>query len=410
MKIAIVSQYYPPEPVPIPASVAQGLVARGHDVTVVTGVPDYPGGILHEGYRNERREEVHAGIPVLRLPLRLSRPGDPLGRIGNYVSFGRASAAETARIRDVDAVYVYAPQMTAAIGPARWARRRGVPFVLHVQDLWPESITESGLLPRPVGMAASATLRPWLRGIYRDAAVTLAIGPRMARILVDRGVPEDRIRVVFNWAPDEPGPGTANDFPGAANDGTRVIFAGNLGIMQDLETIVRAAERVTDVPGLEIEVIGSGTQQEKLQSTLRDSSARNIRLLPRVSREEMAAVYRRSDYQLVTLKDSPVFAATIPSKLPSSLSRGVPVITAVGGDVSDLVRDSGAGFAARPSDPDSLAEALRRAATLPREAYLRMRTNAHDFYTSAMSMRAGIDTIEDALVTAARTSTSKGRP
>jgi len=411
MRIAIVTQFYPPEPVPFPADVARGLAARGHDVRVITAFPNYPDGRLVPGYRQRPIGRERDGrVLVRRVPIVLSHSRSAVGRVLSYASFALSSLAAGRFVRGADVVYVYATPMTAAVGPAWWRRTRGTPFVLHVQDLWPESVTGSSLLTgRVAPRVVAAALVPWLRRTYRSAAASIAIGPGMSRLLIERGAPPERVFTVFNWssADDGAAAGAARARPGgtpAVRPGLHVLYAGNLGDAQDLETVVRAAAAARDLDGFRVTLIGSGIARERIGDLARGLGATNVTLLDRVPHDQMRPVHLTADFELVPLRDLAIFRATIPSKLQESLALGIPVITTVGGDVADLVTREGLGFASAPGDPGRLAETFRIAHALPRSDRLAMGERALAFSSAAMSKGAALDSIERIVTSAA------GRP
>src|SRR5690606_11396505 len=125
---------------------------------------------------------------VQRTPILISHSRNPIGRILNYLSFGFSSLSASRFLRDADVIYVYATQMTAAIAPLIWWKYLKIPFVLHVQDLWPESVTDSGLIGGPPARLIGTVLRPWLRACYRSSSATIGISPTMTKTLIDRGV------------------------------------------------------------------------------------------------------------------------------------------------------------------------------------------------------------------------------
>jgi len=404
MKITIVTQYYPPEPIPIPQAVARGLAERGHDVSVVTGFPNYPQGVLYSGYRQRfGHVEKDGNIRVFRVPLVISHSNNPVGRLLNYLTFAASSFAAKRSVRKADVVYAYATQMTAAIGPAWWNRIWKLPFVMHVQDLWPESVTGSSMVGNQrIQKAVARILEPWLRRLYRDAAATIAIGPGMSRLLVERGVPADRIHTIFNWAETTQLPIDRDRRRDAeSTKSMNVMYAGNVGDMQDLETVVRAAALVTDLAGFRISVVGSGVAEARVKALAAENGATNVEFFGRVPFTDMARHYEASDYQLVTLKDLNIFRVTIPSKLQSSLAVGIPVITTVAGDVERLVTERGLGFASEPGNAAALAETFRLAFNTSNDIRRQMGANAQSFYTEAMSRDSGVDAIERILASVA---------
>jgi colanic acid biosynthesis glycosyl transferase WcaI len=401
LRIAIVSQYFRPENAKIPNGLAAGLSERGHDVRVVTGYPNYPLGKLFPGFRQRLvLHEQHGRVRVRRVPIYVSHSQNPFARLANYASFGLSCLSASRFVRSADAVYVYATPMTAALAPAIWRRTRKTPFVIHVQDLWPESVTGSslvrqGLIARMIG----ALLNPWLHSIYRLSSGVIAIAPTMQRILLDRGVDEKKIHTVLNW--DDANPDIAETGSSQEPQRCSVVYAGNLGDMQDLETAVRAAAKVTDLDGFSLRLIGAGVAEARLRVLVAELGAENVDFPGPVPSEEMARVYAASDYQLVSLKDLAIFRGTIPSKFQASLAHGRPVITTVAGDVADIVQANGLGFVSAPEDADGLADVFRQAYATPSADIRSMGERARRYFATEMSFDRGVDRIEQILSDAA---------
>lgn len=410
MKVAIVSQYYAPEAVPIPADLAGALTERGHQVRVVTGFPHYPAGRVFDGYRQRLvHVEDDAGVTVRRVPSFISHSKNALGRMVNYLSFGVSALSAGRHVRGADVVYVYATPMTAAIAPAVWRWTKRIPFVLHVQDVWPESITGSSLVDREgLGAVIARVLTPWLRRLYRTAAATVAIAPTMSETLVARGLPEERSHTVFNWG-NEPSEG-AVPAERSADRVTTVMYAGNIGELQDLETSVRAMHLLGADSGLRLVFCGTGLALPGLRALVAELGLRNVEFWDPVPREQLAAIYAESDFQLIPLKDLPIFRGTIPSKFQASLAFGVPVITTVRGDVATLVEQHGLGFSAAPEDPAALAGVFGEARLLTPGERADLGARARDFYYRTMSRDAGVGRIEDILLGASRPRRTKGTP
>jgi colanic acid biosynthesis glycosyl transferase WcaI len=401
MKIAIVSQYYKPENARIPNGIAQSLAERGHEVRVVTGYPNYPEGRLYPGFRQRFvHHEDDGEVRVRRVPIVVSHSQNAIARFANYASFAFSSLAAGRFIRDADVIYVYATQMTAAFAPSIWRRSKGIPFVLHIQDLWPESVTGSSMIRGGLGKRVVETaLRPWLSSIYRGSAEIIAIAPTMHQMLMERGVIERKLHVVLNW---HDGNVIASPRRGAVlASSLAIVYAGNLGELQDLETVVRAAAKVKDLPGFVLTLVGAGVAMQGLKRLVRELDATNVEFRGRVPHSEMGEIYAASDFQMIPLKDLDIFRGTIPSKFQGSLANGVPVITTVAGDVSDLVRAHGVGLVSAPGDVEELAAVFRSAYALPPEARREMGVRAQSYYESEMSMFRGINRIEEILVRAA---------
>lgn len=397
MKIGIVSQWYPPEPPTIPADVARELAARGHQVRVLTGFPNYPHGTLYEGYQQRwSTVESQNGVQVRRAPLYTSHDSSGLKRAANYLSFAVTSAVASGFLKGADVVYVYLTPATVFAAPALLQAVHGIPSVVHVQDVWPDSVTASPMIPRGLaGRAIDAALTTAVRRIYRSAAGIAVIAPSMRELLVERGAAPEKIRVVLNWANE----GLFRPVTAKADIGRRerctFMYAGAMGPFQNVGDTVCAAAAVADVADLVL--VGSGIEEDTARRMAADLKADNVRFLGRRPAAEMAALYAAADFQLVTLRDLPMFRGTIPSKLQAALACGSPVLVSVPGDCAELVEREGVGLACPPEDWRALADRMRHAAKLPPAERAEMGRRALDTYRSQMSLRAGVDAIEEML-------------
>lgn len=402
MRIAIVSQYFRPEPAKIVGGVAHGLADRGHSVRVVTGYPNYPVGRIYDGYRMQLASyEQHGHVEVRRVPLIPDHSNRPIRRIANYVSFALTSLLGRRFIRDADVIYVYATQMTAAFAPNLWRRFGGPPFVLHVQDLWPDSVTGSSLLAAgPVKRGVNAVLNRWISGVYRRASGVIAISPSMATVLTDRGVDPAKVESVLNWSADEEAPSLPRK---ATRPGVTVTFAGNVGDLQGLDVAVEAAKQVSkDIPGFRLLIVGDGVARESLVAAAHGSPAVEFR--DRIPRDRMPEIYAETDFLFISLRDLPHLRCTVPSKLQSSFATAMPVIAAVAGESARIVGDAGAGFVAEPGDAAALVDAFRAAAQTSPDERAAMGARAREAYLTTMSMAQGLDQIEAILARCARPS------
>jgi len=409
LRILIVSQYFRPERVSIPVTLADELSRRGHEVEVVTGWPNYPEGEIFPHHRQRvRHTERQGDVTVHRVPLVISHSTSALGRLLNYASFAMTSSLRLRTGRRADVVYVYATQMTAGIGPALWKRLFGTPYVLHVQDLWPESITGSGMVHGRASGLIRRVLTPWLASSYRRAGHVVAIAPSMLAMLRSRGAEPSASSVVLNWSPHD----VVDDRPEVSEQldvsrpGTTFVYAGNLGELQDLSVLIEAFSLCSDVPDVELVIAGAGVLEAELREQVTLQAEARVTFTGRLDPVEMQDLNARSDFQFVTLKGLEIFRGTIPSKLQNSLAAGVPVITTVHGDVSDLVGGEGLGFTAPPSDAAALAAAIRRAASTTAAERTAMASRARRFYERHMSEEAGVSAIEKILRAVSRGPTS----
>lgn len=403
MRVLIVSQYYTPENAYLVPSLAKALSRRGHDVRVLTGYPNYPHGRLFDGYRQSWRDRRYIdGIDVLRVPLFIDHSQSALRRALNYLTFGISSSTAGAFARNADVVYVYATQMTAALGPWLWRRTGSAPFVLHIQDLWPDSITGSSLVSgNSVSRLVEKLLGAWLRSVYRDASAVIGIAPTMLRTLQDRGVTASKTHLIFNWAAEPGSDKSRTTLPPLGKSApTEVLYAGNVGDLQDLDIAVRAASAVRK-SGVRLTIVGDGIARSRVQSLATDLGASNVTFRDSIPRRQMSTLYSEFDFALVTLRDLPAFRGTIPSKFQAALAHGLPVITNVQGDLRVLVEDRCLGFTAEPSDLASLEAAFRAATRADSIQRSVMAEAARDTYCELFSESAAVGAIEAVLKAAA---------
>jgi colanic acid biosynthesis glycosyl transferase WcaI len=407
MKIGIVTQWWPPEPAAyIPHDLANELTARGHSVRVLTGFPNYPNGKIYPGYKQRWNERYQRdGVTVRRVPLYASHDASPARRAANYLSFSATSSVAALRyLADVDVIYTYLTPAPAAAAGTLLKTLRGIPSVIHVQDLWPESVTGSSMMPDGrVGRTVDSLLHKAMRQLYQRTTSIAVIAPTMRDLVVERGARADNVRVVLNWADEtlfRPVEATAEARRAIGyRDRCTIMYAGTMGPLQNIEASVRAAAAVQDA--IDLVLVGSGIARDAAQKLMVELGATNIRFLDRRPASDMPVLYAAADYQLVTLRNLPIFHGTIPSKLQAALSCGSPVVTSVPGDCTQLVEEHGVGLASAPDDWRSLAERFQQAAKLGPGERTEMAHRARETYKARMSRRAGVDQIEDMLIEAA---------
>ena len=290
----------------------------------------------------------------------------------------------------------------ATIGMAGWVLRRVLrtPFVLFIQDLWPDTVTATGMVPARLARPAERILGAFCQRIYAASSVILVISPGMKDLLVDRGVPEAKVRVVYNWIDED----TFRPVEPPARDGSifDVMYAGNLGDVQGLDVALRAVARLDDLPHVRLRFVGDGVARQRLEELAAQLGLRE-RVVFEGSRpvEEMSATMASADVQLVCLKDIPLFRVTMPSKIQGILASGQPMIVSAPGDAAVLADRSGAGVAVAAGDVEALAAAIRRCALMPEGELSAMGRLGRGFYERELSARVGVKAMEQALLEAA---------
>ena len=393
MRILLLSQYFDPEPLPRGLVFARELVKQGHQVEVLTGFPNYPGGKIYPGYRVRFiQREMIEGIRITRVPLFPSHDSGALHRIFNYLSFALVAAIMGPWVvRKPDVIFAY--HSNATIGLPGWVISMVLraPFVLDIQDLWPDSITASGMLPAKL-QCLVPMLAAWCRFMYRRAAKIAVLSPGFKQTLMTRGVPEAKVQVIPNWCDEvqiRPGslaPEEESLLAGRFN----VVMAGNMGTVQGLDVVLDAALMLADLePQVQFVLVGGGVDRSHLEARTASLGLKNVLFLPRRPVEEIGALLHRADALLVHLKDDPLFAITIPSRIQAYLAVGHPILCGVRGNASELVQQAGAGLCFEPDNPSALAEAVTALGHLPAEARMGMGEQGRQFYRDKLSVPVG---------------------
>jgi colanic acid biosynthesis glycosyl transferase WcaI len=398
MRILFLTQWFEPEPTFKGLLFARELTARGHDVEVLTGFPNYPGGHVYPGYRIRPwvREQID-GISILRVALYPSHDKSAFGRVLNYTSFAISAAViGTALIRKPDVVYVYHPPATIGFAAMVIGLFRKVPFLYDIQDLWPDTVTLSGMISSP---AAFTLLDKWCRLVYRRARHIVVLSPGFKQRLVQRGVPPDKIDVIYNWCdentirPTELAPGIASML--GLSDCFNVMFAGTMGVGQALDAVLEAAALCHHtLPKVRFVFVGGGVDRSRLEQKARDLGLNNVRFLPRQPMSAMGAVLKLADVLLVHLQDHSLFNITIPSKTQAYMASGKPVLMAVRGDAAQLIIQSGGGLVCEPENSRSIADTVARFAAMSPEQLRSMGEAGKRYYSAHLSMKAGVTKFE----------------
>jgi glycosyltransferase involved in cell wall biosynthesis len=363
MRVLLVSQHFWPESFRI-NDVASALQQAGCEVTVLTGQPNYPGGVVFEGYRaNGTGMERHKGLEICRVPLVPRARGNALRLVTNYLSFIATAATLGAwqlRHRRFDVVFVYATSPILQVIAAVWlARLKGCAVVTWVQDLWPDSLEATGYLRNPRALATVSRLVRW---IY--ARCDLLLVQSQAFVSPVRALAgKTTVRYHPNSgdeSSDEQGSVAANAEALTLAAGFNVVFSGNLGTVQGLETVLDAAELLLDVPDARFVLVGSGQRSAWLAEEIARRRLTNVQLTGRFPPERMPAILAQASALLVSLANSPAMLLTVPSKVQSYLAAGRPIIAALDGEGARIVLEAGAGVACPAADAPALASAVRQ--------------------------------------------------
>lgn len=392
MRILLLTQWFDPEPTAKGMLFARQLRALGHEVEVITGFPNYPEGRIYPGYRQSwRQREVIDGVQLVRVPLYASHDSSAVKRLLNYFSFALTSCLYGIFMsRKADVIYVYHPPMTVGLSGALIGWLRRTPFIYDVQDLWPDTLRATGMIGNARALKIVGSVCNW---IYRRASHIVVLSPGFRSLLAERGVPEEKISLIYNWcdettlrAPDM-GAGDLSFMDERFN----VVFAGNMGKAQALQAVLAAAALVErQDKRVQFVFVGGGTEVSALQQQCGSLNLENVKFVPRMPMEQVGQLLARADALLVHLRDDPLFAITIPSKTQAYLAVGKPIIMAVRGDAANLVRQAGAGLEAEPENPASIAQAVLSLASMSLAQREAMGRQAMQYYRDHLSLQVGV--------------------
>lgn len=366
MKLGVVSQYFWPETFLI-NDLVRHLAAAGHEVTVFTGKPNYPGGKVFSSYQAAglQRERFFEAVDVFRVPIRLRGEGGARNLALNYLSFvwsGLRYFGRLAEGRELDAILVFAPSpITQAIPAILLKYRKRAHLAVWVQDLWPESLAATGYVRHWLPLWAMGQM---VRVIYRFTD-TLLLQSRAFEEPMSRFADPAKLEYYPNSI-DAGAMAMAEDVNTLPADLIRtlethfcVVFAGNIGNAQAVETIVDATRRLTDLRSCRIVLVGSGSRLDWVRDRRTALNLDNLVLAGRFPMEAMPGIYSRASGLLVTLRDEEIFSYTVPSKVQAYLAAGRPIIASLNGEGARVAAESGAGLTCPAEDGAALAECIR---------------------------------------------------
>lgn len=370
MKVLIVSQYFWPENFRI-NEIALSLKERGHEVTVLTGLPNYPQGRFYNGYGFFGPfTETFRGIRLIRAPL-ISRGRHPLRLFLNYLSFTFCSSLYAAlfALKKFDIIFVFEVSPVFIGIPALvYKALRKTPVLFWVLDLWPESLISSAAVKSGAVLGLTEKI---VRFIYRHSDEILISSKGFKKSITEKGIPDSKITYFPNmvesvYFSDSP---KASAFPFIP--GFKVMFAGNIGVSQDFPSILSACELAREFPGIQWLIVGEGRMSQWVKKEIQERGLKNIHLLGSFPQEAMPGILSRADALLVTLKKSSNFDLTVPGKIQSYMASGKPILAMMDGEGGRLIVEAGCGFAGGAEDSQTLFQnAVRIAALSPEERKL----------------------------------------
>lgn len=362
MRLIVLTHYFPPE-VGAPQArlfeLARRLVAGGVRVTVVTGFPNYPTGVVAKGYRGRfaMREQMD-GVNVLRTWVFATPNKGFAKRLLNHVSFALSSLTALRRSGPADVIFVESPPLAMGLAVFAYSWIKRAPFVFNVSDIWPQSAIEMGALSN---RAAIWVAERFERSLYRHARRISVVTPGIVEKLAARGVPREKLFLLTNAVDTDlfrPAGPDADLARRLGVEGRKVfLYAGTHGLAQGLD-VVLAAAKLTHDPDILYLLAGEGADKERLQAQARTESIPNVMFLPNQPRDVMPRLLNLAYATIIPLRRLDIFKAALPSKMFESMASELPIVLAVWGEAARLVEEAGCGVVVEPEDAAAMARAV----------------------------------------------------
>ncbi len=378
MRITFLCQYFPPEmgaPAARTHEHARHWVSLGHEVTVITGFPNHPTGIIRPEYRGHfvKRENVD-GIELLRTWIYCAANKGFARRVFNFLSFFFSSFILGALLtRRPDVIVGTSPQFFCAVSAYLLSCLKRVPFVFEVRDIWPQSAVELGALKNPLiirGLEAMELL------LYRRASLIVIVAESTRPYLLAKGIPPEKIALIPNgidalYLESAGRAATAETIRAETGlkDKFIVSYIGTHGLSHALEAVLRAAEMLRAEAAIHFLLVGEGAEKDRLKQLAAELKLDNVTFLKEQPRERLLAFYRASNVSLVPLRKLDIFKKVLPSKLFELMGTGCPIICSVEGEAAELLKRAAAGLCIEPENPEALVTAIRQLRADPNLAH-----------------------------------------
>lgn len=390
-RILLILQWFDPEPTFKGLLFAKELVKKGFDVEVVTGFPNYPTGKIYEGYKIRFiQKDIIEGVNIVRVPLYPSHNSSILKRILYYVSFAVSSffyclfGAQRA-----DVIYAYHPPLTIGLVAVAIRFFRKIPVVYDIQDMCPDTLRATGVIKNARVISFFGYIAYW---VYKRVDRIVVLSPGFKTLLVERGVPDQKINVIPNWSDES---ALLNSYPvqlpAILNDkGLKILYAGNMGTAQALDVVLESAKQLQKLNVIFI-FMGYGLELENLKQIANEGNLNNVVFLPSVPMTMVGAYLQQADVLLVHLKKDPLFKITIPSKTQAYMSIGKPILMGVEGDAAELVENANAGVVFESQNAQSLIKAIQNLLERSPQELGGIGENGKHYYFQHLSLNKGID-------------------
>jgi glycosyltransferase involved in cell wall biosynthesis len=395
MKILIVTQYFYPENFKS-NDLAFELKKKGHDVMVLTGIPNYPEGKIYDGYGYfKKRKELINEVTVIRSLLLTRGNGNGVRLFLNYFSWAFFASLTAIKLssKKFDAIIVHEPSPITQFYPALVLKKlQKTPVYFWVMDLWPESLEIAGGIKNRFILNLFTRM---VRYFYKESEKILITSKGFKKSILEKGNFEHKIEYFPNWAEDTISLGnTAFPIP-ALPEGFKIMFAGNIGEAQDMDSIMTAALHLKGNQDVKFILVGDGRKMKFVKEFIKENHLeQTVYTLGRYPVEAMASFFKAADILLVSLKDDPIFNITVPAKVQAYMSSGKPILAMLNGEGAENIAEADCGFSVPAGDSEKLAATIHEISQMKKEDLSLLGNNGKKFYEANYKMEKCISNLE----------------
>ena len=400
MRILIVTQYFYPENFKS-NDLAFELQKRNHNITVLTGIPNYPEGKIYENYGFfKKRKEIINGVKVYRSLIIPRGNASGINLFINYYSFaffGSIKAFFLGLKNKYDAIIVHEPSPITQFYPALLINKIWrTPIYFWVMDLWPETLSIAGGIHNKLVLKYYNSV---VKNFYNNSEKILITSKGFKDSIMKKGNFEDKIIYFPNWAEDIISDGNKEFLIPELPEGFKIMFAGNLGESQDLENILNAFLELKHNKNIKLIILGDGRKASFINEFIKENNLNDIvYILGKYPLNAMASFFDKADAMLVTLKDDPIFNLTVPAKIQAYMSAGKPILAMINGESADIIKEAKCGHVSCSGDYKSLSLNILKMASSSSDELKLMGNNSRAYFENNFRMKESISKLENILI------------
>jgi len=400
MRILIVTQYFYPENFKS-NDLAFELQKRNHNVTVLTGLPNYPRGKIYKDYGIfKKRKEIINGVKVYRSLIIPRGNASGVRLFINYYSFAFFASIKAFFLglnNHYDAVIVHEPSPITQFYPALLIKKIWkTPIYFWVMDLWPETLSVAGGIQNKLVLKYYNSV---VTSFYNNSEKILITSRGFKKSILKKGDFEKKIIYFPNWAEDVISEGNKKCLIPELPDGFKIMFAGNLGESQDLENILNTFLELKPYKKIKLILLGDGRKASFINEFINDNNLNDtVFMLGKYPLNAMASFFDKADAMLVTLKDDPIFKLTVPAKVQAYMSAGKPILAMINGESADIIKEANCGHVSSSGDYKSLSLNILKMANSSSDELILMGNNSRVYFENNFRMKESISKLENILL------------